>query len=160
MKKPFVIINSEITELIKSNLVDLVVYRTKAPYDNCQLFINLYNDYANKEYILREFDNNKGNRNDRTLNRCAFDGNAFAPEKFKLGSPTPGNANECSGPNFFFEQILSEIATPIQQKAFDSDNLDEIDQLLEQIDGPHCTASFDALTYQSLSDDVIEEVIQ
>lgn len=122
-------------------------------------YTNLYNDYANKEYILREFDNNKGIGKDRTLNRCSLDGNAFTPEKFKLGIPTPGNENDCSGPHFFLEQFLAEIAAPIQQKAFDSDNLDQIDESLLQSNAPQCTASVDSSAFE-ISDYVIEEEIQ
>lgn len=158
LKKPFIIINSDIQELIKKNLVDFIVYGTKSPYDNCQLFTNLCTEYVNKEYILREFDNNKGN--DRTLNRCSFDRNAFRPDKFKLGSATPGKENDCSGPHFFLEQFLSAIAMPVQQEILNSDNFDEINQSLEQINVPQCTASVDSSTYQSISDDKIEEVIQ
>lgn len=40
-KKPFLTINSEIQELIKSNLVDFIVYGTKSPYDSCQLYKSL-----------------------------------------------------------------------------------------------------------------------
>lgn len=159
-RKPFLYINDDIQDMIKSNLVDFIVYGTTAPYDNCQLFINLYNDYANKDYILREFDNNKGSGKDRTLSRCALDGNSFAPEKFKLGSLTPGMENDCSGAQFFLDQFISEIATPIQQKAFDSDNFDEIDHSLEQTNAPQCTASVDSSAYQNISDDAIEEIIQ
>lgn len=47
-KKTSISINSDIQELIKSNLVDFKIYGTKAPYDNCKIFTK-YNDYANKE---------------------------------------------------------------------------------------------------------------
>lgn len=120
-KKPFLNIDSDLQHLIKTNLVDLVVYARKAPFEDCELFTNLHEDYANKLYILREFDNSK---KDRTLNRCSFSGKAFTPEKFKLGSPTPGTENDCKGTHFFIEQILPELTNPIQNKAFDSDNVD------------------------------------
>lgn len=41
-KTLFIIINEKIQEIIKTNLVDLVVYATKEPYDNCNIFTNLY----------------------------------------------------------------------------------------------------------------------
>lgn len=158
LKKPFITINSsDVEEIIKSNLVDFIVYGTKAPYDGCKLLTNLCNEYASKEYILREFDNNKGSGKDRTSNRCAFDRNAFTPDKFKLGIPTPGKENDCSGPQFFLEKFLSAIALPIQHKTFDSDNFDEIDQSLEQINAPQCTASVDSSIYQSISDDELRK---
>lgn len=153
-KKPFIAINSDILELIKSNLIDLIVYGTKSSHDNCEIFTNLYNEYATKEYVLREFDNKNS---DRTLNRCALDGNAFSPEKFKLGSPTPGGINDCNGPHFFLNQLLLAKATPVQQDAHDLNNIDDIDELHEQSNSPQCTTS--SSTYQSLSDDTIEETL-
>lgn len=98
-KKPFININNEILELIKTNLLDMVVYGQKAPFETCDLFTNLCNDFANKEYVLREFDNKK---TDRTLNRCTFDSTPFVPEKFKIGAPSPGKDNDCTGAQFFF----------------------------------------------------------
>lgn len=47
-KKPFIVINSDIQDLIATNLVDFIVYGTKAPYDNCKLFVNLCSDYGKK----------------------------------------------------------------------------------------------------------------
>lgn len=85
-KKSYLNIESDVKELIKAHLVDMVVYAKKAPFDSCDFFTNLHDEYANKPYVLREFDNSK---NDRTLNRCSFDDNAFIPDKIKLGSPTP-----------------------------------------------------------------------
>lgn len=156
-KQVFLNIDSNLQEIIRENLVDLVVYTKKSSFDNCKLFTTLHQDYANKLYILREFDNSK---KDRTLNRCSLDGKSFTPEKFKLGSPTPGADNDCTGPHFFIETILPEIMNPTQSKPFDSDNMEEIDFTLEQSESPKCTASFDASMYASISDDEIEERIQ
>lgn len=105
-KKPFISINNEIQELIKTNMVDFIVYASKSPYDNCKLFTYLHSDYAKKEYVLREIHNSKGSGKDRTLNRCALDGIPFCPEKFKLGSPTPGNEDDCTGVQFFWTSLL------------------------------------------------------
>lgn len=135
------------------------MYGRKAPYDNCQIFVKLYNDYANREYILREFDNNK-NAIDRTLNRCAFDASSFISEKFKLGKPTSGDENDCSGPNFLLEQHLSNLTNSLQNKAFDSDNIENINYTLEQNGTSQCTASADRSTYGSIIVDRIEEAIQ
>lgn len=61
-------------ETIKSNLSDLIVYGTKA-YEHCELFTKLCDDYSNKPYILREFDNKDF---DRSLNRCLLDSTFFS----------------------------------------------------------------------------------
>lgn len=112
--KPYIIIDDTIKELIQKNLVDMVVYGRKAPYDNCALFTDLYNEYTNMEYILREFDNNQEGL-DRTLNRCAVDGtNGFVPDHFKLGAPTPGAINDCTGQNFIIERHLPIISNPLE----------------------------------------------
>lgn len=146
-KKPFINIDSDIEKVIKENLVDLVVYGGKVPFEKCALFSNLCNDYADKNYILREFDNNK----DRTLNRCSFDGIPFSPDKFKLGSPTPGGENDCTGGHFVLEQYLAVATSPNSIEAFDADN---------DMDMDHCTATFDASIYQNIDDDTIEKFIE
>lgn len=160
MKNPYIVINDDLKDLIKNNLVDVVVYGRKAPYDNCVLFIDLYNDYANMEYILREFDNNVEGI-DRTLNRCAVDSTeAFVPNQFKLGLPTPGSTNDCTGTHFILEPHLSDLSDPLQQRPFDSDNQDAIDQSLMEVDNAQCTSSTDLSAYASTSVGAIEMEIQ
>lgn len=159
-RKPLITINEDIQSLIKLNLVDLVVYGKKAPYDNCELFTNLCDDYANKQYILREFDNSEGKGKDRTLNRCSFDGIPFSPEKFKLGAPTPGGENDCSGAYFFLDQHLFASTSSNLNKAFDADNIDDNNSILDEINSPHCTSSFDASVYQNIDDNVIDAIIE
>lgn len=157
-KNSFVNINSEIENLIKTNLVDLIVYGRKAPYDNCNLFINLCPVYGDKAYILREFDNNKGTGKDRTLNRCAIDARNFLPEHFKLGSATPGENNDCTGAHFYLEQFLLQL--PNIPLNVDSCNVEETDILITQSDLPQCTSTIDASFYNYISDDAIEQLVQ
>lgn len=106
------------------------MYGRKAPYDNCEIFTNLYDEYTDKDYILKEFDNTKVGEIDLTLNRCSFDRSTFIPEKFKLGIPTPGTENDCSGPNFFLEPHLPVLSHSLRTKAFDEDNIERIDLML------------------------------
>lgn len=54
--KQYIPIDSQIEELIKSNLIDLVVYGRKAPYHYCEIFINLYNEYATKDWQSRQYE--------------------------------------------------------------------------------------------------------
>lgn len=137
-KTPTIIINEKLQEIIKTNLVDFIVYTRKEPYDNCDIFTSLYDDYANKEYILREFDNQKEPTIDRTLNRCAFGKDTFIPEKFKLGLATPGKENDCTGINFFIENHFTENIN------FDAEDAD---------------ACVVADAYENISDDTIEKEI-
>lgn len=159
MKNPYMVIDRKIKGLIADNLVDMVVYGRKTPYDDCVLFTSLYNDYANKNYILREFDNNKDGT-DRTLNRCADDiPNALIPERFKLGKPTPGATNDCAGTHFFLEQHLADISDPLQQKPFDSDNVEAIEDSFMEDDNTQCSSSVDFSVYASTSVDTINAEI-
>lgn len=50
-------------------MIDMVVYGQDAPVDRCQIFEALYPPFANKKYILREYD--VSGRNDLSLNRLA-----------------------------------------------------------------------------------------
>lgn len=150
-KKPYIIIDDKLKDLIKKNLVDLVVYGRKAPYDNCVLFTDLYNEYTNMDYILREFDNNQEGL-DRTLNRCTVvSTNGFVPEHFKLGAPTPGAENDCTGPHFIIERLLPNISNPFEVSPFDSDNFDSNFDSLMQDDSAQCSTSTDLSTYASTS---------
>lgn len=150
VKNQYIIIDDKLKEVIKKNLVDMVVYGRKAPYDNCKLFTDLYNEYTNKDYILREFDNNEVGL-DRTLNRCADSPNTFVPEHFKLGTPTPGAINDCTGPHFIIEPHLPEISNALEVSPFDSETMDSNQRSLMQDDGSQCTRSIDLSAYASTS---------
>lgn len=156
-RKPFIPIDDDILNVIKLNVIDLIVYARKSPFDNCELFVNICEDYANKRYILREFDNKN---KDRTLSRCSYDGIAFTPEKFKLSEPTPAGDNDCSGPNFILEEHLLAPSNSFLSKTFDFDNIDENNAIQEQNDSPQCTASFDASAYDNIDDQFIEARIE
>lgn len=158
-KNTFINIDEKMQELIKSNLVDLVVYARKAPYDNCRIFTKMIDEYINKDYILREFDNNQKSGIDRSLNRCSFDDTSFIPEKFKLGAPTPGEENDCTGAHFLLEKHLPVLTNMQFNKAFDDDNTDNIDEISEMNDSPQCSASIDASTFENIPDDAIEKEI-
>lgn len=160
MKNPYIIINDNIKQVIHDNLVDMVVYGRQAPYDNCVLFNDLYNEFT-MDYVLREFDNSQANPPlDRTLNRCTVDYMAaFVPNHFKLGLPTPGAPNDCTGPHFVIEPHLPDISDPLQQHPFDLDNLDYNDDSLMQDDSSQCTSSVDSSAYDSASSAAINAEI-
>lgn len=150
-KKPFINIDEKLIELIKVNLIDLVVYARKAPYNDCHLFAKLCDEYESKDYILREFDNNKQGV-DRTLSRCSFDNSTFIPEKFKLSKATSGEENDCSGVNFLLETHLSLLTN----SPFDDENAEKNDELFETSESPQCFAVVDGSEFENLSDDAIE----
>lgn len=149
-KNPYMMVTDEIKDLIKNNLVDLVVYGRRAPYDNCALFSDLYDEYTT-DYVLREFDNT-AQQQDRTLNRCTDNYiKAFVPNHFKLGLPTPGAANDCTGTNFMLESHLTNISDPLQQYPFDSDDVESNLNSLMSDESSQCTTSFDSSTYAEAS---------
>lgn len=150
-------IDEKITKLIKENLVDMVVYSRKPPYEQCEIFSKLFEDYSNTQYILREFDNAQL---DRTLNRCSFDKNAFSLNKFKLGKASPGLENDCLGPNFILQNHISHLTDPLLDKPFDNENFEKNLAISEQTDNAQCTSSVDSSLYENLSDELIENQVQ
>lgn len=65
---------------------------------------------AKKKYVLREVKSNL-EFNDISLNRCAIENSGFLPEMFKLGNPTPGEDNDCTGPHFILEDNIPNLTT-------------------------------------------------
>lgn len=104
LKVPSLKINSELEKRLRNNLVDLVVYGRKVPFDRCSFFERIYPDFEGRKYVLREFDTLK----DHSLNRCAVETTGFLPEKIKLGKPTPGAENDCDGPHFIIEHEIDD----------------------------------------------------
>lgn len=150
-KQPRVNIDAKMKDLIKAHLVDMIVYSKKSPYEQCEIFSSLH-EYSDERYILREFDNAQ---TDRTLNRCSFDQEPFSPQKFKLGTASPGMENDCSGTHFVLGNHLLELTDALSNEPFEMNvaNFDEADN-------PQCSASHDASTYEHLSDDLIEKQIR
>lgn len=107
----------------------MVVYERRAAFDQCELFSDLFPDYENRKYVLREIDDDDHDV-DYTLNRCALETNGFVTEKFKLGKPTPADENDCSGGDFILEEHLLEVKNPIQNISYS----EEDDEILEQTD--------------------------
>lgn len=101
--------------------MDLVVYGRRAPSDSCGLFLDLYPDFDNRRYALREIDSSESGR-DNSISRCTIQTDGFLPEKFKLGKPTPGAENDCSGTHFIWEEHLRSTSSDSQR--FGSDEPD------------------------------------
>jgi hypothetical protein len=115
---------------IKSHLVDLIIYGRRTSISHCESFEDLYDGY-NKErnYILHEYDIMEGWNKDTSLNRCSARTDAFSPETFKLGKPTPGSENDCSGVQYIIQQHLQEIINPVVSVE-DTENMNECKEIL------------------------------
>lgn len=155
----FIQLNEELKNIIKDNLVDLVVYGRRAPYDSCELFLDLYPGYANRKYVLREFDLAKKQR-DITLNRCTLETNGFLPEKYKLGDSTPGRENDCTGTHFLLEEHLTSITPGLQDKTYNLEDTEMNEASLFNEDTAQCTSSQITSQYLSSTISAIENVIE
>lgn len=109
-KQPSIKINEGILAQLKDHLIDLVVYGDAEVCQECKLFEKINNEFVTKKYILREFPKNAA-QEDISLNRCAVESHGFIPEKFKLGNPTPGKHNDCSGPHFLLEDHIPSVVS-------------------------------------------------
>lgn len=100
--KNTIIIDEKLNVFLKNNLIDLLVYSEKCDRDRCNIFEELQPAFAKKKYTLREFNF----KNDISLNRCTIETDGFIPEKFRIGKPTPGFENDCSGVYFVLKDRI------------------------------------------------------
>jgi hypothetical protein len=105
-KKPYIKLDIKFRQIIKDNLVDMVVYGGKAPFEKCNSFEDLAPVLFGRQYNLREFNLENA---DLSLNRCTLKTDAIVPESFKLGSITPGTENDCNGIHFIMEDYAMEL---------------------------------------------------
>lgn len=98
-------LDEQLTKFLNENLIDLVIYSGKCDSDSCDIFEILHPAFAKRKYVIRDFDF----KQDLTLNRCTIETDGFIPEKFKLGKPTPGTENDCSGTHFILEDRLQQV---------------------------------------------------
>lgn len=113
-KHTFLHVDNKAKADIKKDIIDMVVYGRRAPFSRCQFFEDLWPDFAEKKYMLRDFDEQRSTQ-DLTLNRCTIKTSGFLPEYFKLGRATPGQENDCSGVHFILEDHILDAATLLSQ---------------------------------------------
>lgn len=156
-KKPELRIDDKLIEILKKYLVDLVIYAGEKTCDKCALFEILHEDFSNKKYTLREFVTNRG-ENDISLNRCALEGIRFLPDKFKIGFPTPGKKNDCSGPYFILEDNILQAIQPVHIHSISQDDYDDSNgaSCSNEVE---CYSSIDQTDYSQLSAQGIEDAI-
>lgn len=112
--QPFLKLNSKLIETIKNNLIDIVVYGRRAPFDRCNVYELLAPKLVDKKYALREYDL-KDAEVDLSLNRCSVTSESILPEAFKLGKTTPGMENDCTGAHFIMEDFALELFNEISE---------------------------------------------
>jgi hypothetical protein len=137
-------------QIIKNYLIDMVVFASlTAPTDRCQVFEELHEQFAipvQVKYILRDANLYK---KDQTINRCSWLSVAFCPESYRLGSPTPGDLNDCNGPTFVLEDLITRdsMINPetFAAKEVNSEPVLQIEE--ENLCNPH---SHTSIEYESL----------
>lgn len=100
-------IDEELKNIIKSNLQDMIVYGRKNSINRCSIFEDIYEPLKDMAYyMIREI--NPDGTLDSSLNRCSSSSKAFQCEHFKVGIPTPGKENDCSGSYMILEKEMSK----------------------------------------------------
>lgn len=153
-KQQFLKVNDEIKQILKDNLVDLVVYCKLCPFNKCNIYEEIYPEFANRKYALREFPSPI--ENDITLNRCTIESDGFLPEKIKLGKRTPNAENDCTGANFIVEDHIIDVTTSLVSDHIYSSDLARNDSATE----PGCSSSIDTTEYFSISEPFVYQSIQ
>lgn len=150
------VIDTKLIDILKKHLVDLVVYSENNACDKCTLFEDIHSDFFGKKYTLREFSTNI-EKKDITLNRCALESFGFIPEKFKIGLPTPGKPNDCSGPHFILEDNLLSAIPPVLTHSF-SDDYDDLTGASCSAQ-PECFSSIEPSDYNQITEQGIEQAL-
>jgi len=88
--------------------------------------------------VLREFDVPLSLASDYSVNRCTIETIPILPEKFKLGKPTPGADNDCTGIKFVIEKQIIELVSPLLRNSRE-DEIKDIDDV--EMEGQHSTIS-------------------
>lgn len=119
--------------------------------------LKIHEEFLNRKYTLREFEYNK-EKKDISLNRCSFESIGFLPEKFKIGFPTPGKPNDCSGPYFILEDNILTAIQPVLTHSVCEDDYDDLNGASCSKE-PDCTSSIDQSDYSQISIQGIEDAI-
>lgn len=154
----YIRIDDFLLEILKKYLIDLVVYGERVSCDKSEVFEKIHNDFALKTYMLREFSSNTA-KEDISLNRCAVELAGFLPEKFKLGSTTPGKENDCSGPHFILEDHILETISPVNERIIYEDEFDDLEGA-SCSNMPMCTSSIDKTDYMRGTLHAIQQTIE
>lgn len=155
-------INDKITKILEKYLIDLVVYAgEKGTCNKCDLIERIHRDYGERKYVLREVRVNLKN-NDISLNRCAIENEGFLPEMFKLGNPTPGAENDCTGPHFILEDNISEMEAALN---FRTSYMDDSDDTFQSCSSqpqtqPGCISSIPQSDYSQITSYSIAKSIE
>ncbi len=101
-------LTQNVMEDIKPYIIDAAVFAGKGSIATCTIFEQLIPDLATKPYyILRDITTRS--TPEYSLNLCSDALIPYWVEKFKLGSPSPGSANDCNGAQFILEDNIYSV---------------------------------------------------
>lgn len=96
---------------LASIIVDMVIYGHKAPYNQCIFFDRLFTIWCaeckGSPIIYREYDSS--NHIDYSINKCDSLNSHTNMSVMKLGKPSPGCPNDCTGVDFIIENFLKRL---------------------------------------------------
>lgn len=105
-------IDDSLKDILKKTLKDMIVYGRKCPVNKCSIFEDLFEPLRDEKlYMIRDV--NKGGTEDSSLSRCSEVPEPFQFRYFKIGKPTPGKKNDCSGAFYFLEEELARTIQPL-----------------------------------------------
>lgn len=107
---PYLTVTKKLQSLIKSSIVDFVVFGRRTNDERCAIFEEWLPQFVERRYLLRNYDTTT--TGDMSLNRCSTETKGFLPYSFRLGTPTPSKENDCSGPAFIMEDQLIDVVDP------------------------------------------------
>uniref|UniRef100_A0A915J9F9 DUF4371 domain-containing protein n=1 Tax=Romanomermis culicivorax TaxID=13658 RepID=A0A915J9F9_ROMCU len=111
-----------------------------------------YNLFTGKQYLLREFDVPKDAKSDYSLNRCTAETGPMLPAKFKLGQPSPGAQNDCSGKRFIIEINIVKLTNQLTHRYR---TLEE-----EPMEEAQCSSRLPPDEYWSIQSGLVHQSIQ
>jgi hypothetical protein len=112
-KNPYLRLDNQLTEIIQNNLMDIVVYGRRAPFERCSYYERLAPQLSGRKYALKEYGTPNGP--DCSLNRCTISTDSISPEAFKIGSLTPGADNDCTGIHFIIQTYVPQLLKDLAQ---------------------------------------------
>lgn len=153
-QRPVLPISQDVLKVLNEFTVDMIVYGRRAPSERCDIFEQIYPDFTNMKYALRDYDTETGTI-EYSLNRCGAETNGFLPGKIKLGIPSPGQENDCRGPHFILEDHLENIADSTRVSPMNYELLGETEDNYQT-----CTSRMDASQYYATRSDKVHSEVQ
>lgn len=114
--QPSIELSKNLTEVIKHQIVDALLYTTKSPGDSCKFFDNLLLNLTKVNLMVRESD--EGTTIDTSISRCSSTIETFDGTMYQWTNTTLLAENDCKGFKFEYNERMQELT-------LDTDSLDD-----------------------------------